>query len=568
MGAAEYFVKNRTISWMFVIFLAIGGSVSFLDLGRLEDPPFKVKDALIVTAYPGATAEEVEQELTHPLEQMIRQMPEVETLSSSSKPGLSQIKVEMDETTPHDEVEQLWDRLRRKVSDVQPRLPQGARPSIVYDDYGDVYGVTLMVTGDNFSYSELKQYVEEIQRDLELVEGVGRVALFGQQQEQIFVEISLKKLAALNLDMQRVVGFLNQQNAVLDSGRVTIDGQAMHIRLGGLDAQSDPVIHGRDSGNLVRLSDVATIRRGFQEVPTHLIRMNSQQAIAMAISFADGVNVVEVGDRLSAQMKLLEAKKPAGITLQALYDQPEEVKLAIDGFLISLLMAVVIVIAALLLTMGWRSGLIVGIVLLLTMLGTFMIMDLRDIQLHRMSLGALIIALGMLVDNAIVIVEGVLVGLSRGMTNRQACMAIVKQTKWPLLASTFIAILAFTPFGLSETNSGQIMKDLFLVLSFSLALSWVTAITLTPFLIDLLLPSVEQKQQAAAEQPHQGALYNLYHQVLDWALANRARVVVMMVVLLGVSGYGFGKIKKAFLPPTIRRCFMWICGCLRVPTFA
>ncbi|GAA5315343.1 MAG: multidrug efflux RND transporter permease subunit VmeV [Candidatus Pelagadaptatus aseana] len=548
MGAAEYFVKNRTISWMVLIFLTVGGVMSFLDLGRLEDPPFKVKDALIVTAYPGATAEEVEQELTHQLEQVIRQIPEVDTITSSSKSGLSQIKVAMDETTALDDVDQLWDRLRRKVSDVQPQLPQGAHPSVVYDDYGDVYGVTLMVTGDNYSYSELKRYVEEIQRDLELVEGVGRVALFGQQQEQIFVEISLKKLAALNLDMHRVVGFLNQQNAVLDSGRATIDGQVLHIRLGGLDAQSDPVIHGRDSGNLIRLSDVATIHRGFQEVPSHLIRMNSQHAIALAISFADGVNVVEVGDRLSLRLQQLEQKKPAGISLQALYDQPEEVKSAINGFLISLLMAVVIVIAALLLTMGWRSGLIVGVVLLLTMLGTFMIMDLRDIQLHRLSLGALIIALGMLVDNAIVVVEGVLVGMARGMTHRQACFAIVKQTKWPLLASTFIAILAFTPFGLSQTDTGQIMKDMFWVLTYSLALSWITAITLTPFLVDLLLTK-QQQQQVADGQPHEGALLALYHQVLDWSLANKARIVVMMLALLLIATVGFGFIKKAFFPP-------------------
>ncbi|MCB1855010.1 MAG: efflux RND transporter permease subunit, partial [Halieaceae bacterium] len=244
MDMAEYSIRHRTVSWMVLILIAVGGALSFLGLGRLEDPPFIRKDAMIITAYPGATAEEVELELTHPLENSIRQLAEVHAISSSSKPGLSQILVEMDKEMKPEKVDQVWDKLRRKVSDVRSELPAGTSVPRVYDDYGDVYGITLMVTGDNFDYSELKLYVDGLKRELELVKGVGKVALFGEQQEQIFVEISLKKLAALDLDFHRVIGFLNQQNSVLDAGRATVDGEVMYLRLGGLDMEIDPVING------------------------------------------------------------------------------------------------------------------------------------------------------------------------------------------------------------------------------------------------------------------------------------------------------------------------------------
>jgi multidrug efflux pump subunit AcrB len=545
MNIAEYAIGHRTVSWMALILLVAGGAMAFLDLGRLEDPPFVRKDAMIVATYPGATAEEVELELTHPLENAVRRLAEVHTITSASKPGLSEIVVELDKEMPKEDVEQVWDKLRRKVADVQSELPEGATPPRVYDDYGDVYGITLMVTGDNYEYSELKQYVDGLKRELDLVEGVGRVALFGEQPEQIFVEISLKKLAALDLDFHRVVGFLHQQNAVLDAGRVTVNGEMMHLRLGGLDMEIDPVIHGRDSGQLVRLSDVATIHRGYQEIPGHLIRMNSKPAIAVGISFADGVNVVEVGRRIDDRLAELEAFRPAGITVENLYNQPHEVRRSINIFLTNLATSVAIVIVALLVTMGWRSGLIVGTTLLLTMLGTFILMKIGGWQLHRMSLGALIIALGMLVDNAIVVVEGAMVGVTRGVGKREACLAIVRQTRLPLLASTLIAILAFTPFGLSDSDAGQIMKAMFWVLTYSLFLSWILAISLTPFLVDLLMRDTDSQPGESAD-PYQGPAYSVYRRILDLALHHRKIVIVIMMSLLVVSFWGLGHVKKAF----------------------
>lgn len=545
MNIAEYSIHNRTVSWMVLILLVVGGTLSFLDLGRLEDPPFIRKDAMIVTAYPGATAEEVELELTHPLENAIRQLAEVHTIRSTSGPGLSQILVEMNKEMDPRDIEQVWDKLRRRVSDAASQLPQGTTVPRVYDDYGDVYGITLMITGDNYDFGELKQYVDGLKRELELLEGVGKITLFGEQQEQVFVEISLKKLAALDLDIHRVTGFLHQQNAVLDAGRVTVDGQMMYLRLGGLNMEIDPVIHGRDSGQLVRLSDVATIRRGYQEIPAHLMRMNGKPAIALGISFARKVNVVEVGQRIDRRLVQLEQFRPAGIAVENLYNQPDEVKHSVDGFLLNLGASVLIVVGALLVTMGWRAGLVVGATLLLTVLGTFILMKIDGWELHRLSLGALIVALGMMVDNAIVVVEGAMVGVTRGVGKRQACYAIVKQTRWPLLASTLIAILAFTPFGLSQSDTGQIMQAMFWVLTYSLLLSWVLAISLTPFLVDLLLRDVDAAGESGGD-PYRGLAYGIYRRVLDRALHYRRSVIILMVTLLALSLYGMGHVKKAF----------------------
>ncbi|MBY6016864.1 efflux RND transporter permease subunit [Halomonas denitrificans] len=551
MNIAQYAIKHRVISWMFLIILAIGGVLAFQDLGRLEDPAFTIKDAMVITQYPGATAMEVEEELTYPLEKAIRQLPYVDKINSTSTPGMSQIMVSMKMDYGADELPQIWDELRRKVADEQPMLPPGAYPPKVMDDFGDVFGILLMVTGDNYSYSELKEYVDYMRRELELVDGVGKVALAGDQQEQIHIEISLKKLAALNLDVNTVVGLLNQQNAVLDAGKITIDGESLYLRPGGFDSSVDPIIHGRDTGQLVRLTDVATIHRGFQEIPTNLVQYNGDSAISLGISFATGVNVVEVGQRIDAVLAELESAKPAGIHLHTLYDQPKEVDQSVNGFIISLAEAVGIVIVVLLFAMGLRSGLIIGLVLLLTVLGTFMMMQWTNVELHRISLGALIIALGMLVDNAIVVVEGILVGRQRGLSKMESATAIVKQTAWPLLGATVIAITAFAPIGLSPDATGEFMGSLFWVLCYSLFLSWITALTLTPFLADLLMPVADNKTDSTeAATPYQGFIFTLFRASLRFALRYKALTLGAMLLLLVGAGAGFGLVKNAFFPPS------------------
>ncbi|TOG45297.1 MFS transporter [Vibrio parahaemolyticus] len=565
MNIAEYSIKNKVISWLFIVILAIGGVTSFLELGRLEDPAFTIKDAMIVATYPGATSKEVEEELTYPLEKEIRKLPYIDRITSTSSNGMSQIMVSMKMDYGPDELPQIWDEMRRKINDLQPTLPQGVQSLQIIDDFGDVYGVMLMLTGDDYDYVELKRYADHLRREIELVDGVGKVDIAGDQQEMLFVEISLDRLASLNLDMNVVSGLLNQQNNVVSAGEVMVNGESLVIRPSGtlntVQALENLIIHGRDTGNLIRLKDVATITRSIQEKPGNMILFNGKKAINIGISFASGVNVVEVGERLNAELSSLESIKPAGLDMSYFYNQAQEVDDSVKAFVISLAEAVAIVIIVLLFTMGLRSGVIIGVVLLLTVFGTFILMNYNNIELHRISLGALIIALGMLVDNAIVVVEGILVGLKKGRTKVQAAVDIVKQTQWPLLGATVIAITAFAPIGLSQDATGEFMGSLFWVLCFSLFLSWVTAITLTPFLADLLLKEEEKDTNGEDEDPYKGWSFVVFGALLKFSLRFRWMTVAAMVALLVGAVIAFGNVKQQFFPPSNTPMFyvdMWM----------
>ncbi|EJR0681998.1 multidrug efflux RND transporter permease subunit VmeV [Vibrio parahaemolyticus] len=565
MNIAEYSIKNKVISWLFIVILAIGGVTSFLELGRLEDPAFTIKDAMIVATYPGATSKEVEEELTYPLEKEIRKLPYIDRITSTSSNGMSQIMVSMKMDYGPDELPQIWDEMRRKINDLQPTLPQGVQSLQIIDDFGDVYGVMLMLTGDDYDYVELKRYADHLRREIELVDGVGKVDIAGDQQEMLFVEISLDRLASLNLDMNVVSGLLNQQNNVVSAGEVMVNGESLVIRPSGtlntVQALENLIIHGRDTGNLIRLKDVATITRSIQEKPGNMILFNGKKAINIGISFASGVNVVEVGERLNAELSSLESIKPAGLDMSYFYNQAQEVDDSVKAFVISLAEAVAIVIIVLLFTMGLRSGVIIGVVLLLTVFGTFILMNYNNIELHRISLGALIIALGMLVDNAIVVVEGILVGLKKGRTKVQAAVDIVKQTQWPLLGATVIAITAFAPIGLSQDATGEFMGSLFWVLCFSLFLSWVTAITLTPFLADLLLKEEEKDTNGEDDDPYKGWLFVVFGALLKFSLRFRWMTVAAMVALLVGAVIAFGNVKQQFFPPSNTPMFyvdMWM----------
>ncbi|MDK9760852.1 efflux RND transporter permease subunit [Vibrio sp. D420a] len=563
MNIAEYSIKNKVISWLFLVILAIGGVSSFSNLSRLEDPAFTIKDAMIISTYPGASSMEVEEELTYPLEKEIRQLPYIDKITSTSSDGMSQIMVSMKMDYGPDELPQIWDEMRRKINDLQPTLPSGVQSVQIIDDFGDVFGVMLMLTGDGYDYVELKQYADYLTRELELVDGVGKVSIAGDQQEQLFVEMSLERLAALNLDMTTVTSLLAQQNSVVSSGEVMLNGQSLAIKPNGtlstVEELENLIIHGRDTGNLIRLKDVSTVTRGIAEKPGNVLTYNGKPAINIGIAFSSGVNVVEIGQALDAELERLESIKPAGIELNYFYNQAQEVDKSVSDFIISLVEAVAIVIVVLLFAMGLRSGLIIGLVLLLTVFGTFILMDYNEVELHRISLGALIIALGMLVDNAIVVVEGILVGLKKGKSKLQAAKDIVTQTQWPLLGATIIAITAFAPIGLSKDATGEFMGSLFWVLCFSLFLSWITALTLTPFLADLMLK--EEDKTGTDEDPYKGILFVVFGAMLKFALRFRWLTVASMVGLLAVSIVGFGMVKQQFFPASNTPMFyvdMWM----------
>ncbi|EGQ7945542.1 efflux RND transporter permease subunit VmeI [Vibrio parahaemolyticus] len=559
-GIAAYFIRNRVISWMVSLIFLIGGIAAFFGLGRLEDPAFTIKDAMVVTSYPGATPQQVEEEVTYPLEKAIQQLTYVDEVNSISNRGLSQITVTMKNNYGPDDLPQIWDELRRKVNDLKVTLPPGVNEPQVIDDFGDVYGILLAVTGDGYSYKELLDYVDYLRRELELVDGVSKVSVSGQQQEQVFIEVSMKKLSSIGLSPNTVFNLLSTQNIVSDAGAIRIGDEYIRIQPTGefqsVDELGDLLITESGAQGLIFLKDVAEIKRGYVEVPSNIINFNGSLALNVGVSFAQGVNVVEVGKAFDRRLAELKYQQPVGIEISEIYSQPKEVDKSVSGFVISLAQAVGIVIIVLLFFMGLRSGLLIGLILLLTVLGTFIFMKYLAIDLQRISLGALVIALGMLVDNAIVVVEGILIGTQKGRTRLQAATDIVTQTKWPLLGATVIAVTAFAPIGLSEDSTGEYCGTLFTVLLISLMLSWFTAISLTPFFADIFFKGQKIKQGEGEENdPYNGIIFVAYKKFLEFCMRRAWLTVLVLIVGLGASVYGFTLVKQSFFPSSTTPIF-------------
>ncbi len=559
-GIAAYFIRNRVISWMVALIFLIGGIAAFFGLGRLEDPAFTIKDAMVVTSYPGATPQQVEEEVTYPIEKAIQQLTYVDEVNSISSRGLSQITVTMKNNYGPDDLPQIWDELRRKVNDLKGTLPPGVNEPQVIDDFGDVYGILLAVTGDGYSYKELLDYVDYLRRELELVDGVSKVSVSGQQQEQVFIEVSMKKLSSIGLAPDTVFNLLSTQNVVSDAGAIRIGDEYIRIQPTGefqsVEELGDLLITESGAQGLIFLKDVAEIKRGYVEVPSNVINFNGSLALNVGVSFAEGVNVVEVGKAFDHRLAELKYQQPVGIEISEIYSQPKEVDKSVSGFVVSLAQAVGIVIIVLLFFMGLRSGLLIGLILLLTVLGTFIFMKYLAIDLQRISLGALVIALGMLVDNAIVVVEGILIGTQKGRTRLQAATDIVTQTKWPLLGATVIAVTAFAPIGLSEDSTGEYCGTLFTVLLISLMLSWFTAISLTPFFADIFFKGQKIKQGEGEENdPYNGVIFVIYKKFLQFCMRRAWFTVVVLIAGLAASVYGFTFVKQAFFPSSTTPIF-------------
>lgn len=562
MDAAQYFIKNTTSSWLVALILLFGGISAYTGLGQLEDPQFTLKQAMVITQYPGASPQQVEEEVSYPLENAIQQLPYVDHVTSISTAGQSQIMVEMKGIYRAKELKQIWDELRRKVNDLTPQLPPGVKPPMVNDDFGDVYGMLYAITGQGYTDDELRDYVDILRRELVLVDGVGKVSVGGRQQEQVIVEISRSRLASLGIPPQQIASLLQTQNVVSNAGAIKVGPDSVRIYPSG-EFQSvaeleQLIISNPAAKELIYLGDVAKVYRDQQEIPTHVIRYGGEHALTLGVSFTAGVNVVNVGKAVAARLAELEYTRPIGMDVGVIYNQPAEVEQSVDGFILNLVEAVVIVIVVLLVFMGLKSGFLIGLILLLTVLGTFIFMQQMQIELQRVSLGALIIALGMLVDNAIVVVEGILIGMQRRLSISQAASQIVKQTQWPLLGATVIAITAFAPIGLSSDATGEFAGSLFWVLLVSLLLSWVTAITLTPFFASLLFKAEQNAVAAEVDEAalYRGVIFDLYRATLFFVLRYRWFSYSLMVLMLVAALVGFGKVKQVFFPASNTPIFL------------
>ncbi|WPL15909.1 Multidrug transporter MdtC [Thiorhodovibrio winogradskyi] len=558
MNIAAATLEKRTIAWLACLLLLIGGWISYQGLGRFEDPEFVIREAVIVTPYPGALPTEVAEEVTDVIEGAAQQLQEVKEITSVSSMGLSRVKVEIELpfARSRDQLEQVWDKPRRKIADAARELPPGAGPPVVNDDFGDVYALFFAVTGDGYSLEQIRDYVEILERELVLVPGVARVATLGAPRDAIYVEIAAARAAQLGISQARIDAALREHNAVSAAGDLEVGPQRIRIvPKGAADsvAAIGNIVLGAGGGDqLIFLKDVAEIRLGLVEPPSVLVGYDGQPAISLGVSNVAGGNVVAMGDAVRARLDELESQRPVGMMLNIVSYQSDSVREAVNGFVWNLIAALVIVIGVLVLFMGLRSGIIVGIVLLLTVAGSLIAMYLDDIAMQRISLGALIIALGMLVDNAIVVTDGILVRLRRGEERRTAAIAVVQATQWPLLGGTAVGILAFSAIGLSPTDMGEYAGSLFWVILYSMLLSWLLAVTITPLLCVELLKVKAADPTQAQRQP----VLDRYRALLRTLLRHRLGTGLALLALLAAGVVGFGFVSPGFMPESARPQFV------------
>ena len=559
MNIAEVCIRNRVVTLVLTIAMLGGGLAAFDGMSRLEDPEFTIKDALVVTPYPGASALEVEEEVTDEIEKAVQQLGQVKETESKSDRGLSTVTVTIKDRFGKSRLPQVWDELRRKVNDARRHLPPGAGPSLVVDDFGDVFGIFVAVYGEEYSYAELKSYVDFLRRELLLVQDVAKIDTYGERVEAIFIELNRDRMAQLGISEGMIVSELQQKNLVSDSGSVKVGTEFITIDpTGGVSTVEDfesILIRGLRSGSQIYLRDVADVSRGYAEPPDNFMRYDGKSAIGLGISTVSGGNVVTMGEALKTRLAELAPQSPLGIEFGVVSLQSEAVTIAIRGFTSSLLQAVAIVIAVLLVFMGLRSGLLIGFILLLTIVGSFIFLAPWGVALERISLGALIIALGMLVDNAIVIVDGMLIKLEKGVEANRAASEVVEQSSMPLLGATFVAILAFAAIGTSDDNTGEFCRSLFQVVTVSLLLSWVTAVTVTPLLGVMFLKAPEKKGGAQAD-PYGSGFYVSYKGFLRACIRLRWVTIAVVVGFFAASLYGFRYVEQSFFPPSTRPQFM------------
>ena len=550
MNIGEYSVHNKVIAWLLVVILLGGGIWGFERMGKLEDPAFTIKLAKIMTRYPGASAEQVQQEVTYHLEDAIQRMEQVKQIKMSvSRPGLSDIQIEFKDKYRAKDFPDIYNELRRKLADVRGRLPPGAAEPMVIDDFGDVYGAYAILTGEGYSWRDLWDTADRIKRELVLVPGVRKVVIDGEQREVVYVDISRSRLGELGISPSQITAVLQSQNVVADAGRVLVGDELLRIEPSGefssVASIGDVLISSAEQ-RLVFLRDIATITRAYEEIPGKMYYVNGKPGLTLGISMLGGENVVTIGERLRARSRELATIIPIGMEITPIYDQPAAVATSVRGFIISVIEALAIVLLVLLLFMGLRTGIIIGAVLLITVAGTLFVMSLCGIELQRVSLGALVIALGMLVDNAIVVAEGMLVRIQSGMSAPQAARESVGKTIWPLLGGTTIGILAFSAIGLSPDSTGEFAGSLFWVIFISLSLSWLTAVSTTPLLCAWLLKP--GATAASGATPYNGRIFRAYRACVALAIRHRWGTLAIVAGLFCIALIGFGAVKSGFFP--------------------
>jgi len=549
MDIAKYSLTRSVNVWLLTLICVVGGILGLQNIARLEDPEFTIKQAQIITYYPGASAEKVEKELTEQIEIELQRMPQLNLLESTSEPGYSQIMFEVQSTYNSGKLPQIWDELRKHLRDIKSSLPNGATAPMVIDDFGDVFGLYYALTAPDFTPYQMREFARIIRREILTLDGVAKVNVRGIIEEQIVAEIDQFQIAGLGISFPDVMAVLDSNLKPFQGARLKVSDKQIRIPVDGFSNQLEEienfsiVVPGKNVS--IRIKDIATLSIEPVDTPSSLIRFNGESAVTLGISAVGGVNIVEIGTVVEQKINQLLATLPAGIELSPIYNQAKVVDQAVDGFVLNLEISVAVVTLALCVFMGWRSGVVVGGTLIVTIMGTILLMWLSGLQLQRISLGAMVIAMGMLVDNAIVVAEGMMLRMEKGKSALESASYIVKRTQWPLLGATIIGIAAFSGIGLSNDATGEFLFSLFAVVLISLMLSWILAVSLTP-LLGKYFYQVKQSQQ----QEKQTILHKGYSALLLTALKFKWLSVVVLFAITIIGYASFGLIKQGFFPPS------------------
>ena len=547
MSLPEYSLKNRKVVWFFLFVLLAGGALGFVTLGKKEDSVFVIKSASLVCSYPGATPLEVEQLVTEPIEREVQSMRLVHKITSESYYGLSKVLVELDPATRASEIPQLWDELRRKVLNIQPRLPAGASPVTVADDFGDVYGIYYGLSVDGgFTWAELRDWAQRIKTALVTVDGVQKVSLFGEQTPVVNVYVNLAALANFAIRPETIVATIGQQNTIVNSGEKQAGALQIQIleagTYKGLDDISNQMLTAA-SGKQYRLGDIARVERGYADPPQTLMRVDGRRAVGIGISTEAQVDVVKTGEKIIRVLDGLTRQMPVGMDLTVLYPENRIAQQANATFVLNLAESVAIVILIIMLVMGFRAGVLIGSSLLFSIGGTLLLMQFLGEGLNRTSLAGFIIAMGMVVDNAIVVTDNAQQAMLRGVARRRAVVDGANAPRWSLLGATLIAIFSFLPLYLAPSSVAEIVKPLFVVLALSLLLSWVLALTQTPLFGDFML-----RVNPAAHDPYDTKFYRAFDRLLAALLRWRWGVVAGVVALFAAALAVMGLMPQNFFP--------------------
>ena len=548
MNLAKYSLDNTKVIYFFLAVLLIGGVFSFGKLGKKEDAPFVIKSAVIMTRYPGAEPAEVERLITEPISREIQSMSGVYKIKSESMYGISKITFELLPSLPASSIPQKWDELRRKVLNIQPQLPSGSSVPTVSDDFGDVFGIYYGLTADDgFSYEEMRNWAERIKTQVVTADGVMKVALFGTQTEVVNISISVNKLAGMGIDPKQLAGLLQSQNQIINTGEITAGEQQLRVVANGMYTTVDDIRNQviTTRAGQVKLGDIAVIEKGYMDPPGTIMRVNGKRAIGIGVSTDPQRDVVLTGEMVDKKLAELLPLMPVGLNLESLYLENVIAKEANNGFIINLIESILIVIVIIMLVMGMRAGVLIGTSLVFSIGGTLLIMSFMGVGLNRTSLAGFIIAMGMLVDNAIVVTDNAQIAIARGVDRRKALIDGATDPQWGLLGATFIAICSFLPLYLAPSSVAEIVKPLFVVLAISLGLSWVLALTQTTVFGNFILKS---KAKNAGKDPYDKPFYHKFEKILSVLIRRKIVTLGSMIVLFVVSLVVMGMMPQNFFP--------------------